>query len=185
MTILIVGLVLFFAVHFVPSMTGLKQALTGRFGTNGYRGVFSVVATLGLVLIIWGFSRAEWIDVYEPPWWGRYLTMTLVLVAFICMAAFNLRGRIKRALRHPMLIGITIWGIGHLFANGDLASVLLFGSFVVFGILDIFLANAQNRVAVFEVKPMHDVLAVIVGTGAYVVFLFLHPYVIGVPVIQV
>lgn len=184
MTLLISGLVIFFAVHLVPAMTGLKQSLKGRLGDNGYRGTFSIVSLIGIALIIWGFSQAEWADVYFPPDWGRHVNMVLVLVAFVCFAAANMRGRIRKTLRHPMLIGILLWGTGHLLANGDLASVLLFGSFVAYAIVDMALASAQGRIAQFDVKPAHDIMAVVGGAAVYAIFLFLHPYVIGVPVIQ-
>lgn len=184
MTLLIIGLIVFFAIHLVPAMTGLKQSLKGRFGDNGYRGVFSVISLIGLVLIIWGFATAEWADVYFPPDWGRHVTMAFVLVAFILFAAANMRGRIRKTLKHPMLIGILLWGCGHLLANGDQASVLLFGSFVAYAVIDMTLATAQGRVAQFEVKPVHDIMAVVGGVVVYGVFVFLHPYLIGVPVIQ-
>ena len=82
-----------------------------------------------------------------------------------------------------MLIGILLWGIGHLLANGDLASVLLFASFVAYAVVDMALANAQGRVKQFEVKPVHDIMAVVGGTVVYAVFILLHPYIIGVPVV--
>ena len=117
------------------------------------------------------------------PTGGGMSPWLAVLLASFCLAPSNLKGRIKKILRHPMLVGIVLWGTGHLFANGDLASVLLFGSFVVYSLLDIALANAQGRVASVEVTPVHDVIAVVGGIVLYGVFLFLHPYVIGVPVI--
>ncbi len=184
MTLLIIGLVIFFAIHFVPAMTGFKQSLKDRLGDKGYQGAFTAISFVGLGLIIWGYSQAEWVDVYFPPDWGRHVTMALVLVAFILFAAANMRGRIRKTLKHPMLIGILLWGAGHLLANGDLASVLLFGSFVTYAIIDMALATSQGRIAQFEIKPAHDVMAAIGGAAVYVGFVFLHPYVIGVPVIQ-
>ena len=183
MTVLVAGLVVFFAVHFVPSMQGVKGALKSRFGEMGYAGAFSLVAFAGLGLIIWGFATAEWVTVYDPPVWGRTVTMLLVAPAFICLAAANMKGRIKNTLKHPMLVGVGLWGTGHLFANGDAASVVLFASFVAFSIVDIVVANAQGRVASFEVDPKQDVMAVVGGLAVYGIFLFLHPYVIGVHVI--
>ena len=183
MTLLILGLGLFVAVHFVPAMTGFKQSLKDRFGENGYRGLFSILSFAGLGLIIFGYANAEWTTVYDPPTWGRHVTLILVLLAFIFFAAANMKGRIRRTLKHPMLIGVTLWGTGHLLANGDLASVVLFGTFIAYSLIDIMLANAQGRVAVFEVKPVHDVMAVVGGLMVYIGFVFLHPYIIGVPVI--
>jgi uncharacterized membrane protein len=183
MTILIVGLVIFFAVHFLPSMTAVRQGLIARRGEGPYKGLFSVVSLIGFGLIIWGYSQSEFVAVYDPPAWGRHVTMALVLLAFICFAYFHLKSRIRKAIGHPMLFGIALWAIGHLFANGDQASLLLFGSFLVFSVIDILIANAQGRVKQFEVKPAHDFIGVGVGVVLYVVFFALHPYIIGVPII--
>lgn len=184
MTLLIIGLLIFFGIHFVPAAAGLKQSLTDRLGENGYKGVFSLLSAVGLGLIIWGYSRADFVAVYDAPAWGRHAAMLLVLLAMICLASFNLNTRIKRMLRHPMLVGIILWGVGHLLANGDLASVLLFGAFVAYAVTDILLANAQGRVKESEVKPYHDLIAVAAGVVVYGVFVVLHPYVIGVPVVS-
>ena len=183
MTLLIIGLLVFFGVHFVPAAAGLKQSLTGRLGENGYKGVFSLLSAVGLGLIIWGYSTAEFVTVYDPPEWGRHAAMLLVFLAIICLASFDLKTRIKRALRHPMLIGIILWAVGHLLANGDLASVLMFGAFVVYSLIDIQLANAQGRVKETEVKPFHDLFAIVGGLVVYALLIMAHPYVIGVPVI--
>jgi len=183
MTILIIGLILFFAMHFVPALPDFKQSLIERFGKMGYRGLFSILSLIGLVMIIWGKGAAEYVDLYEPPAGGRHGTMALVLVAFILLASYQLKSRIRKLLRHPMLVAIALWGLGHLLANGDVASVVLFGSFLVYAVLAILLANAQKPAPQFDVKPLHDVIAVIAGIAIYVVVLFAHPWLIGVPVI--
>ena len=183
MTLLVLGLAVFIGIHLVPAMEGVKGALIGRFGDNGYRGVFSLVSVAGLVLIIFGYANAEWTTVYDPPLWGRHVTFLLVLIAFVLFAAANMRGRIRKMLKHPMLIGLCFWCVGHLLANGDLASVLLFGAFLAYGLVDMVLASSQGRIAVFEVKPIHDVMALVGGFAVYVAFMFLHQYIIGVPVV--
>lgn len=183
MTLLLIGLGIFFAMHLVPVMTGIKAALKQRMGEKGYAGMFSLVSLAGLVLIVWGYANSEWVTVYDPPTWGRHVTLPLVAVAFILLASANMKGRIRKTLKHPMLIGIALWGTGHLFANGDLASVVLFASFVAYAIVDSVLATAQGRIAQFDVVPRHDVMALVGGLVAYVAFMFLHPYIIGVYVV--
>ncbi len=183
MTILITGLIIFFAIHLVPVVPGFKQSLIERFGKMGYRGLFSVLSLIGLVMIIWGKGSAEFIDLYEPPKGGRHGAMALVLVAFILLASYQLKSRIRKTLRHPMLIAIALWGLGHLLANGDVASVVLFGSFFAYAVLAIVLANAQNPAPQFDVNPRHDLIAVIAGIAIYVVVLFSHPWLIGVAVV--
>jgi len=183
MTILIFGLILFFAIHLVPALPDFKQSLIERFGKMGYRGLFSILALIGLVMIVWGKGAAEYVDLYEPPKGGRHGTMALVLIAFILLASFKLKSRIRKTLRHPMLLAIALWGLGHLLANGDVASVVLFGSFIAYAIIAIVLANAQKPAPQFDVIPRHDLIAVIAGIAIYVVVLFAHPWLIGVPVV--
>ncbi len=183
MTILIIGLVLFFAVHFVPALTGLKRGLVERFGANGYQAVFTIVSLIGFLLIVWGKSAAEFVYVYNPPDWGRHGTMVLVLVAFVLLAAYQLKGRIRKTLRHPMLVAVAFWAAGHLLANGDLASVLMFGSFLAFAVIDIPLENARGPAVEFDPDPRHDMIALGGGIAAYIVFLFVHPWAFGVAII--
>ncbi len=183
MKLLIAGLIVFYATHLVPALPTVKANLLDRLGRGAYMGLFSVLASAGLAIIVWGYAQADWVTVYEPAPWGRHVTMLFVLLALICLSAFSLKGRIRKALRHPMSIGIMLWATGHLFANGDLASVLLFGSFVTYGLTNILLANARGPVDDFDVKPTHDLIAAGAGTAIYVVLIALHPYVIGVAVI--
>ncbi len=183
MSLLIIGLIVFYAIHMVPALPDVKARLIDRLGRNAYMGLFSIVALAGLGLIVWGYARANWVTVYDPMPWGRHVTMLFVLVALVCLSAFHLKGRIKKRLRHPMSIGIMLWALGHLFANGDLASVLLFGTFAVYSITSMGLANARGPAEDFDVKPRHDLIAAGTGAVIFVVLIGLHPYVIGVPVI--
>ena len=82
--------------------------------------------------------------VYDPPSGGRHVAMLLVLLAVISLMASFHRGRLKR-LRQPMSIGIALWAAGHLFANGGLPEVLLFGSFLVFSLVDIIRSTAIGK----------------------------------------
>ncbi len=183
MTILIIGIIVFFALHFVPSFPGIKQGLVDRMGLMGYRGFFSVLSTAGLALIVWGYWQSEFTPVYEPSPNARYITMACVLLAFVCLASANMQNHIRKALKHPMLVGIGLWALGHLIANGDLASIILFGAFLIYAVIDILAANAQGRVKVVEPKLTHDVIAIIAGLALYAVVLYLHPIVIGVAII--
>jgi uncharacterized membrane protein len=184
MSILIAGLVVFFAIHFVPSMAGLRQSLIDRMGATAYQGAFTVIALIGFLLIVWGKSAAEFVFVYDPPDWGRHVAMLLVLLTFILLVSYQLQGHIRKMLRHPMLIAVVLWGVGHLFANGDLASVLLFGSFALYGVVDIVLANARGPAKGYTPSAKHDAIAVVGGIAVYAVFLFAHPWIFGVAVLQ-
>lgn len=185
MTLLIAGIVVFFGIHLLP-MLGLRPALEGAIGEGPYRGVFALVSLIGFVMIVWGFGMARAQPhpmVYDPPGWGRHVAMLLVLLGVISLMASFHRGRLKLWLQQPMSIGIALWATGHLFANGSLPEVLLFGSFLVFSLLDIIRSTAIGKVPSYIPKPFHDVIAVVGGVVVYGVLLYLHPYVIGVPVV--
>jgi len=136
MTLLIIGIVVIIGIHLVPAFSDVRERLVERLGTNGYRLLFSVVATLGLVLLIWGFARAPVIQVWSPPNWTRYVAMVLMLPVFPLLIAAYLPGNIKAKVKHPFLVAIKTWALAHLIANGDLASMILFGSFLAYAVFD-------------------------------------------------
>ncbi|QPC44671.1 NnrU family protein [Kaustia mangrovi] len=188
MTTLIVGIVIFFGLHLVP-LTPLRDSLMARMGKGPYKGAFSVASLVGLGIMIWGFAQTRYGPaaaeiVYWPPVWGRHLTMLLVLLAFISLAIYLHKGRMKRWLKHPLAIAIALWATGHLVSNGDLGSVLFFGAFLVFGLLDIVVQTARGRVAQFTVKPRHDYIAPVAGIVMYAVVLYLHPWLFGATVVN-
>lgn len=185
MDILILGLIIFFTMHLVPSFTSVRNKLIARLGEGPYMGLYSIVSLAGLILIIYGKSQAEFHAIWNPPVWSRHLVITFMLVSFILFAGADMKSNFKCYTRHPMLWGVTIWAGTHLSANGDLASILLFGSFFVFALFDMLSANIRGATKQ-EIKYPYskDAIAVIAGIVAYVVFvLFLHPYLIGVPII--
>ncbi|MCW8195613.1 NnrU family protein [Proteobacteria bacterium 005FR1] len=180
MNLLVIGLIIFIGTHAIPTFTGLRSSLATRLGEKRYKGLFSLVALVGLVLIIIGKARAEFVFVYDPPSWGRHLTMLLVLIAFILLPAAHMPTNIKRFTRHPMLWGVTLWGVGHLLANGDLASVILFGSFALYSPLAMLSANHRGAKLQEQRVPLRkDLMVVVAGFVVYAVFLFAHPYLFG------
>lgn len=179
MTIMIAGLILFHTIHVVPMNSAIRDSLAERFGEGTYKGVFSLVSLIGLGLIIWGKSSAEFVELYDPPVWGRFATMLLVLVAFIFLAAFHTKGHIRSWLRHPMLIAVILWSFGHLLANGDVASVLLFGSFLVYSIADLMVCRIRGTIVSIEPKIAHDAIAVVAGILVYTIILSMHGILFG------
>ena len=183
MTVLIIGVVLFFGVHLVPSMR-LKADIVGRVGEGTYKLGFSVITLTGLGLIVYGFQLSEFVPLWDPLPWARTATYWVMPVALILVSAADVPNNIKRYVRHPMLIGIAMWGGVHLAANGDLASTILFSSFGLFSILDIFLVESSGRY-----KPRESVhrgwdLGVVIGALALCgVLFYFHEYITGVPLI--
>ena len=127
------GLAVFFAPHVFTAFRGARQDVVARIGENAYKIVYSLISLIGLVLIGYGYARYRatgWIDVWYPPAWTRHVTVALVWPAIIMFVAAYSPGRIKTALKHPMLVGIKLWALAHLISNGDLGSIMLFGSFL-------------------------------------------------------
>src|SRR5579864_1692767 len=90
MAILILGLVIFLGLHSIRivSESGRERAIA-RFGEGPWKGIYSALSAIGLVLIVWGFSRARYDapQLWMPPAWARHITMLLMLVALILFAS--------------------------------------------------------------------------------------------------
>ena len=186
MTILILGIIVLIGIHFVPAFPDLRDSLMARLGRNGYRALFSVVSLLGLALVVWGFAKAPVVQIWAPPVWTRHLALLLMLPVFPLLFAAYLPGKIKAKVRHPMLAAIKFWALAHLIANGDLASIILFGSFLAYAVVDRILVKrrggAELVLAVSEADARrNDLISFGAGLALYVAFLFwLHPLLIGV-----
>lgn len=192
MTLLVLGLVLFLGTHSFSMARGARAALIGRTGLGAFKGLYSLLSLAGIVLIAIGYGQyreSSYVPVWDPPVWTRHLALLLVLVAFVCFAAAYLPGHIKHRLKHPMLAGVKIWAFAHLLANGDLGSILLFGSFLAWAVAARISVKrrdvaAQHGGTAAPAGWRNDMLAVAIGGIAYVAFvLWLHPRVIGVPVL--
>ena len=188
MVVLILGLVTFLASHSVRIFgESWRRGTVARVGEGAWKGLYSVVSLLGLVLIIWGYglSRLDPVVIWDPPVWTRHLAITLNLIAFLLLAVFLVpAGRIKPRLGHPMLLSIKVWAIAHLLANGTLADLLLFGTFLVWAIVDFARNRRRDRAngTVRVAGPVrNDVIAVLVGVALWAAMLFrLHEWLIGV-----
>ena len=172
MEVLIFGLIVVLGTHslkvFAPAW---RTALVARLGDGPYKGLYSLVSLLGLVLIVWGFARA-WQDpvfLYSPPAWGRHLAMALMIPALILVfsSAFPARW-IKRYVGHPLLTATMLWALAHLFANGDLAGVVLFLAFLAWAVVDRLWQPATQSVAAPPARPGNaDFAAIMAGLALY------------------
>jgi len=188
MTVLLIGIVLFFALHSVRIVAdGFRSSAVARIGLMPWKGVYAVLSIIGFVLIVWGYglARAEPVVLYTPPVWTKHIAALLTIPAFILLAAAYVPGtRIKRLVGHPMVAGTKIWAFAHLISNGTLADVLLFGAFIVWAVLAYTSLRRRDRAAgkVYVAGPItRDATAVIVGLLGWAIFaLFLHGPLIGV-----
>jgi uncharacterized membrane protein len=183
MGILVTGLLLFFGVHAVPMLAGGRTALVARLGEPFYKGLFSILSLAGLVLIVLGFSRAPIVPLWIPPPWSHTLVNLAMPPAFVLLATAYIPGNMKRNVRHPMLAGIFILAAAHLVANGDLASLLLFGTFAAYALLDILAVSVGVATRSVAKRPLYmDVIGVVVGLIVFWVVRHYHGVLFGVPV---
>ena len=191
---LILGLVIFLGLHSTRIVAeGARTRFIAERGEGAWKGLYSVLSVIGLVLIVWGYgiARDEAEQLFVEPGWARGLQFLAMPVAlFLVVASQFPAGYAKRALGHPMLWGVGVWSLGHLMANGDTASVLLFGAFLVWGAFDLVScyrhprANPHAQGEGFGTRRWPDVASAaiaIVLTWAFMAFL--HEWLFGVALI--
>ncbi len=185
MTKLVLGVLLWSIVHFIPALaTGFKKKMLNRFGEYSYKGVFTLVMLVALYLIISGWKAttlAAPILIFTPPDWGVVASMVLVLIGFILFLAPYPETNIKRILRHPQLIGMVSWGVGHMLAVGTARAMVLFGGLTVWAIIEIILLNRRDGVWIKPEKvPFNrDFSLVLFGALVYMAVLYTHHLLFG------
>jgi uncharacterized membrane protein len=187
--VMILGLALFLGVHTLTTQRELRAQIIARSGEGGYKIGYTLVSVAGLALIIWGFAHYRatgWIDVWFPPNAFKHIAVALMLPAVILVVASYIRGRIYTTLKHPMLAGVKLWAAAHLIANGDLGSIILFGSFLGWAVFDRISLKHRADAGAPPIPvggQANDLIAVAVGIVAYLALGFaFHPVVIGVQV---
>ncbi|CAA2102898.1 hypothetical protein MBUL_01919 [Methylobacterium bullatum] len=194
MLILILGLVLFLGTHAFSMLRTKRAGIIDEVGESRFKLGYTVLSIVGIVLIAYGFGqyRADgYIQVWNPPVFTRHLALLLTLLAFIVLASAYLPGHIRARAKHPMLLAVKIWATAHLLANGDLGSILLFGSFLAWAVIARISAKrraqsagavaAQHGAVAAPAGWRNDAIAVAVGFVVWFVFAkYLHQWVIGV-----
>lgn len=185
--ILVIGLVLFIGAHLFVACRGQRAAAIARIGEGPYKGLFSLVAIVGVILIGYGYGEYRatgWIAVWNPPAWTRHIVVLLMWPASICVVAPYFPGSIKTTLKHPMLVGVKLWAVAHLCANGDLGSIVLFGSILAWAVYDRISLKRRGDTGGLAIPlggRRNDIIAIVVGTILYLVLgLLFHPLVVGV-----
>ena len=186
MSILIAGLLVFLGIHSVSIFAeSWRDSMVSSLGALRWRGLYSLVSIIGLVLIIWGYGLARQapVVVYVPPTWLRHLALLLLLPVFPLLLATYFPGRIRDRVGHPSLLAVKIWALSHLLSNGTLADLLLFGSFLLWAGID--RASMKRRVpraiATAPIAPANDLIAGVGGLLIYgVLVIWGHQWLIGV-----
>ncbi|TDM06142.1 MAG: protein NrnU [Ideonella sp. MAG2] len=186
MQALILGLVLFLGIHSVRIFADdWRTARRAAMGEMAWKGLYSVVSVVGLVLIVWGYGQARQTPVllWETPLWTRHLAALLTLLSFVLLAAAYVpRNALKLRLQHPMVLSVKVWALAHLLANNTLADVLLFGGFLVWAVLCFRAARRREPVSTAAAPSAAATsLTVAVGVAAWAVFaMWGHAALIGV-----
>ena len=188
MLIMIAGLLLFLGTHSIRMFANdWRTNFISNRGKNTYTGILSIVALLGVVLIVWGYGQArlEPNIIWEPPVWTKHIAALLLIPSFILLVASIVPGtKIKSLVGHPMVLGVKLWALAHLLANGMLVDIILFGAFLTWSVFN-FSASRRRDKADGNTYPAvsisRDVIAVIVGIVFYGLFAaMLHNWLIGV-----
>jgi uncharacterized membrane protein len=184
----ILGLVIFLGAHVFVTMRDRRSALVKKIGEGPYKGLFSLVSIIGIVLLGYGFAwyrDSGLIALWYPPAWTRQIVVVLMWPASILVTAAYIPGNIKRTVKNPMLVGVKTWAVAHLCANGDLGGIILFGSVLLWAGYDRVTLKHRSDPGAPPIPvggAKNDVIAVIVGTIVYLALGFVfHPIVIGLP----
>lgn len=193
MILLLIGLVLFLGIHSVRMFADEKRtAFLENRGEAAYKGIYSLTSLIGLVLMIIGYgqTRLSPVDIWHPPAFMAHIAALLMLLAFVFLVAAYVPGnRIKGWVGHPMVLGVKVWALSHLLANGRLADIILFGSFLVWAVLNYVISRRRDRLSGVSSTVDSSIVpnigrdAIVVGVGvvAWLVFaMWAHLKLIGV-----
>ena len=193
LAVMVLGIVLFVGGHAFITFREARARVIAGWGEGPYKIAFSLIAAIGIALMAYGFAHYRatgWIDVWHPPAWTRHVAVGLMLPAGVLLVAAYLPGRIKNTVKHPMLAAVKLWALAHLIANGDLGSIVLFGSLLAWAVFDRIMV--KKREAAGELargpitgpgSPRNDFIAIGAGILLYLALGYLfHPLIIGIPV---
>jgi hypothetical protein len=187
MTTFLAGLAIFLGMHSAQALyPGAREAVIARIGALGWKGLYSVVSLAGFWLLVQGYGEARPAAelLWTPPSGLMHVSALLNLVAFVFLAASGIPGNAIRArVGHPMTIGVKVWALAHLLANGDSVSMLLFAAILVWAVL-VFRAARRRQPAsgaAAATSRVATLATVLVGVGAGIWFAFVgHAMLIGV-----
>jgi len=197
MTQLILGLILFLGAHSVRVFADdWRTQKMAAWGDKAFKGVLALLSLLGFYLLVVGYgeARLQTVALWNPPMFTKHISLLLMLFASILLfAAYVPRNHFKMRLGHPMVLSVKVWALSHLLANGNLADVVLFGTFLIWSVLNFKSARARDRIqmqltqssdsASEEVKPnlLASLVTLFGGMGLWALITFvLHAKVVGV-----
>lgn len=181
---LVLAVGLFSVVHLTTAVPNFKSGFKARFGAKSFGPAFGLATLFSLALIVLAWRNSAYVAVYEPPAWGRIANHVLTLIGFLFLGIFLFRGSFRVSLKYPMAIAILFWAAGHLCANGDQASLILFGGMAIYAVLHVLVLMQNGGGAKTEVRQGHNLLSLMAGLALYALMAQLHGVLIGVAVFQ-
>ncbi len=185
---LVLGIVVFIGMHSLRlAAPEFRENMVARLGIGPWKGIYSLLSLIGLAAIIWGYgiARQDPVFLYYPPYWLSHLTALLMFFALVLAVSSDLpTGRIKQAVKHPLLIGTKTWAVAHLLVNGDLASVLLFGGLLVWAVIALIKIKRRGDPDPVATSSWSDFAAIAIGAALWAAIVWwLHEWLIGIPAI--
>ena len=187
MSLLIIGLIIFLGSHSSRIFAEpWRNHMIDRLGEVKWKGLYTIISLIGLILVVIGYGQARQapIVLWQPATYLIHIAILLNLVAFIFLAGSSPNNNaIRLKLKHPMILGVKVWALAHLLANGTLVDLILFGSFLLWAVLDFRSARKRPihmpEKAVISTKA--TITVVVTGIVIWAAFIFgLHQYLIGV-----
>lgn len=171
MTLLIVGLILWIAAHYFKRLMPAQRAAMGNAG----KGIVALGVVASLVLMIIGYRAADFIPVWSPPSFFGHINNLLMLVAFFVYGMSATTGSLRGKMRHPQLTAVKIWAVAHLLANGDLASIILFGGMFIWAIGSVILINrSEEWTRPAPGDPKKNILLIVITLVLYAIVSGIH-----------
>lgn len=175
MIYLILGLALWVVAHL---LTRVAPDLRAKLSYP----IMAGLILISLILMVYGYRAADFIAVWNPPSFMGHINNLLMLLAFYlygASAAKPAKVWVATKIRHPQLAGFSVWAIAHLIANGDLASIILFGTMLVWAQGSIRLINAQDGPwQVPEQAPMKkEITLVVIALVLFLVVAAIHNWI--------
>lgn len=183
MALLLAGITTWIVVHVFPAIAPTsREDLVFKLGEKAYKGIFSLLILASLVMIVFGWKSSVPTAVYVPPMAPGLLPSLLVFIALVLFFSARFGGYVKRTLRHPQMAGTLLWAVTHLLTNGDSRSLVLFGSFAIWALLEIILCNRRDgpRSELPAASAKFDLIAVVVGSLAWALLGHFHLKLFGV-----
>ena len=145
MTLLILGLALWWASHLFPIYLPARRAAAHkRLGGKLYISAFAMFTVIALAFMVMGYRQADFVNIWTPPLWTTHLNNLLMLLALFLMDAGRFNSNARHYIRHPMLTAVKVWAVAHLLVNGDLASIVLFGGVLGWAVVAMIGSNRRD-----------------------------------------